>query len=433
MEHVDYLIIGSGMAGLTLKRFLKNDRTAVVDPEPGRYKIGESIIPELFYNLEVRKLIPDIRKLKSYTKKHGSIFMTETEVASFPLPPELADIAMHIERPEFERLMMRKWNIPVREERVLEINMEDKHVRTDKNTYQVKKQILDCSGPAMVVASHLHERSEILPAHAIWTYYDIQDIRDEAFYDEIAEHGKTYMRFDVPKGRLLPEKEESPGWKPSQTTILMQVQEGMWMWQIPLFDSTRLSVGIVSRKGKLTREEFLDLVKRHHSPHYTLSLRTIDNSSPYNRVHRRDHLAQKARVASTPDYVLIADAFAFADPIYSVGTGLAVNKAIQVAALLNNGGWSEKKSLFYNTRYDELIAAAIEGFNFWYSVAILKNDSIASHVQKQFLSGKAFSIGISRHYGQQIQSAMGDKEADYEHWPKLYTWEQTQALQQSHG
>lgn len=359
--------------------------------------------------------------------------MTETEVASFPLPPELAALAMHIERPELERLMMRKWKISIREERVKEVDMERKIVHTNKKRYKVQGQILDCSGPAMVVASHLHERSEILPAHAIWTYYDIRGIRDEAFYDEIAKCGKTYMRFDVPRGRLLPEKEESPGWRPSQTTILMQVHEGMWMWQIPLFDSTRLSVGIVSRKGKLTKEEFLKLVKRHHSPHYALFPRPLDNSSPYNRIHRRNHLAQKARTASTRDYILLADAFAFADPIYSVGTGLAVNKAIQVAALLNDGGWSEKKSLFYNARYDELIAAAIEGFNFWYSVDILKDDSIASHVQTQFLSGKAFSGGLSRHYGQQVRSALGDKEADYEHWPKLYTWEQTQALQKNHG
>jgi len=41
---VDYLIIGAGLAGITLKHFLKNDRTVVVDPNPGAYKVGESFM-----------------------------------------------------------------------------------------------------------------------------------------------------------------------------------------------------------------------------------------------------------------------------------------------------------------------------------------------------------------------------------------------------
>lgn len=419
MEQVNYLIIGAGMAGLTLKHFLQDDNTVMVDSQPGRYKIGESIIPEHFHNLEVRRLLPQIKKLPSYTRKMGTIFMTEDEVASFPLPPKLSEMAMHIERAEFEKLMREAWSIPIRKEKVIEIDFEEKIVRTNKQTYKVAKQILDCSGPAMVVASQLDERSEILSVHAVWTYYDVKEVNDDLFFKAARSPGKTYLRFDIPKGRLLPEADEASDWSPSHTTILQRIRDGVWMWQIPLFDCSRLSVGIVSRGDPVSPEAFFDLVERHHAPHYTLSLRKLDNSSPYNSLHRRNHFAQRARVASTLDYILLADAFAFADPIYSVGTGLAVNKAIQVAALLNDGGWTEAKCHAYNEGYEKLLEAAVEAFNFWYSGSLLSDDRIASHVQQLFLRGKIFSKGITKHYAQQVRSAMGAVDSDYEHWPRL--------------
>lgn len=408
MEKVDYLIIGAGMAGITLSHFLCSERRVLLDPQPGRYKIGESIIPELFYNDELRKLLPEIRKLASYTPKLGSIFMTEDEVASFPLPPELTQLAMHIERSELENLMRSSWGVPVQKERVEEIDLDSKVVVTDKGIYQVGQQIIDCSGPAMVLATLLGQRVEILPAHAVWSYYDVVEVKDSLFFEDAKRKAKRYMRFDVPSGRILPSERELPGWRPSHTTILKRLEEGIWMWQIPLFNATRLSVGIVSRRGRISSSAFFDLVQEHHAPHYVLKPRPLDYSSPYNRLHRRHHFAQRAAVASTQDYILVADAFAFADPVYSVGTGLAVNKAIQVAALLNEGGWCAEKSKEYNEKYEVLIAEAVEAFNFWYSGALLHEDRVASHIQRQFLCGEAFPGGIPHHYGQQLRGAMPD-------------------------
>ncbi len=405
IEEVDYLIIGAGMAGTVLHRFLNSASVVLLDPKPGRYKIGESIVPEHFHHPILRALLPKVRALPSYAPKWGSTFVSDHSVASFPLPPHGAEAAMHIDRSELERLMHQEWQTPIVHEAARDIDMAHNVVRTSTTEYRVAKQILDCSGPSMVVARSLGIIQELWPVQARWAYFDVANVHEERWWQHIEDRGLSYRRFDIPKGVLL-DGTEIDGWRPSHNTTLTRVDADRWLWQIPLFGCKRMSVGLVSRSRKpITDRELFDIAYTHVAPQYTLQPRPLDHSSSYNRVHARSGFARTATEIATADYVLLADACCFADPIYSVGTGLAVNKAIELAAILNGPGWNPQTLATWKADYHALITRAVAAFETWYDGSLLTEDGRAAEVQHQFLEGSAFQVAVAHRYSQQIVDA----------------------------
>ncbi len=413
---VDYLIIGAGMSGTVLRRFLRSDSVVLLDPNPESYKIGESIIPTHFSHPVLRALIPAVRKLPSYSQKWGTTFVTDAAVASFPLEPQAAEGAVHVAREELEALMRAEWKTPVVRERVTEVDLARKRVVTDRSVYQVEKQILDCSGPAMVVASAAQDIVPIRPVFSRWTYFDVTSLDDSRFWTSVLDGGRDYRRFEPASGRLL-EGAETGGWAPSKTTILTAVSEGLWTWQIPMYKANVLSFGVVSRHGPVSDEQLHDLAERTHAAQYTLRRRRAVPGSALHATHRRDGFARRARVPATLDYVLVADACAFADPIYSVGTGLAVNKAIELAETLNDGGWTPAKRDKYCADYEALLKRAVSAFEYWYTGALLKDDAAAAEVQRDYLYGNAFAPGVAKHYGDAVNDSES-REYDGDGLPK---------------
>lgn len=395
---VDYLLIGAGMAGLVLRKFLDGHRVVLIDQNPGSYKIGESVVPEQFQHPFMRALLPAIEKLPSYSPKFGTTFVSDDAVASFPLPKEEAGIAMHVARAELEQLMISEWNIPIRREKVLEIDVARHVVRTDAETYEVEKQVIDCSGPAMVLASMLGDVRSLWPVWARWGYFDVVDNDDARFWAPIRDGRKAYLRYDAVRRRVL-KGDEIAGWSPSRSTVLTRAADGVWTWQIPLHDSKVLSFGVVSRHGPIDEAMYDDVTSRHASPNYTLRARPTNGPGAFDRRYAREGFARRASTAATKDYILLADAYGFADPVYSVGTALAVNKAIELAGVLNERGWDEKLAASWNADADQLLSRAIAGFEFWYSGELLKSEAAANQVRDQFLVGNAFQASAAKHYG----------------------------------
>lgn len=398
-KKVDYLIIGAGQAGLLVKKHLAGRNTVILDHNPAGYKIGESIVTDYFAHPSMNELMPDIVKLPSYTRKIGSTFISKDSVAFFPLSKN--DISFHISRHELEALMIDKWGIPVVRERVKSVDVATKTVVTDRTTYRVAKQIIDCSGPAMVVARSLRDVKQLWPVYSTWTYFDIARSEPARFWDAIAAKGVKYLRYsDIHTPGALEPMRSDDGWDPKTTTILTKLREGVWTWQISLNRASLLSFGAVSRHGEVSEKELLEIARTQAAPNYTLEARPLDPSSPYNRTHVRNNFAAKASKAATMDYILVADAFCFADPIYSVGVALAANEGIEVASLLNEGkGWTREKCDAYNAKYEALIERAVTAFNYWYSGALTSDGAAADEVQKKFLVGDAFQVNIAKHYG----------------------------------
>ena len=400
---VDYLIIGAGMAGTVLHRFLQHDSVAILDPRPAGYKIGESIIPEHFLHPELRQLVPKAKQLPSYAPKFGVMFVCDGSVASFPLPAHGADAAMHVARSELEALMHQEWQTPVVRERVTDVQLSDRIVVTDQRQYKVRRQIIDCSGPAMVVARHCAQIDRLWPVWARWAYLDIEAIQDDAFWSHLRNNDMEYRRFDVPNGQLLP-AEEDPDWRPSRNTILTQIAPGIWTWQIPLYDHAILSFGVVSRHGMPTEEDLFAAATKHAAPHYRLRRRS-PSEHWLDRIHTRCNFARMANPIATDDYILLADAAGFADPVYSVGTGLAVNKAIELASVLNEEGWNPTTRDRYIADHTQLFDRAFKAFDTWYTGEVMTNDAAAREVQSGFLMGTAFQVGIAQQYSRVLADA----------------------------
>lgn len=405
IEEVDHLIIGAGQAGLVLARLLRGARVALVDPDPGGYKIGESIVPEQFRHPELQALLPRIHALPSYMRKRGVVFVSDEAVASFPLLPKNQRESMHVARAELEQLLADAWGLPIRRERVVAVDAAARVVQTDARRYRVARQLLDCSGPAMVVASALGEVQTLAPVHATWTYFDVTGVDDAAFFAAHATAGRRFVHYDARRRQILPE-EHLGGWAPSHTTILTRIRPGTWCWQIPLFGGRCLGFGVVSRSAAVAEAELFELAERHHAPCYRLQRRPSGGDSAYDRVHSRSGFARRARRAATEDWILVGDAFAFADPVYSVGTALAVNRAVDVAHQLNAPeGWTPAACAAWCRGAEALMARAQAAFEFWYAGDLLRDDAAAAEVHDGFLVGGAFEAGSLEHYGDWLEAA----------------------------
>jgi flavin-dependent dehydrogenase len=410
VRQVEHLIIGAGIAGLVLRRFLTSERVVILDPDPGNYKIGESLIPELFRHPELAALLPRVRALPSYTPKYGTTFVAHGEVALFPIGRREIGEAMHVARSELESAMIEAWNIEVVRARVSSIDFEHKRVNTSAGEFEVSGLILDCSGPAMLVASMLGEVEPLLPVHATWGYYDVVAEHPEALVRTISEQGLRYLQYDVRHRQAVPASEVDMR-QIVRTTYLSQVEDGIWTWQIPLYDGRLLSYGVVSRHGPVSADAYREIAERTHAPHFELRRRPT-GTGPFDRVHERNGFARQAKRPADRDFILLADAFGFSDPVYSVGTGFAVSQAIEVAGLINRGVWSRETCEAYVARCRETLARARKAFEFWYSGAVLSDPVASSEIQHDFLLGGLFHTGITRHYGTAIELASLASERD---------------------
>ncbi|MCX5796718.1 MAG: hypothetical protein NTY77_14585 [Elusimicrobia bacterium] len=333
-------------------------------------------------------------KCPSYSPKRGSTFIDKGSVASFPLPPGALTGAMHITRTEMEQVMLKHWGVERVQGRVVAVDLKKKIVRTEDEEYQVANQIIDCSGPSMCLSNLLKQTKILWPVCTTWAYWDIVGNEPKKFFDAIRKRKWSWLRYDY--RRVIPT--EDRGWKPGQSTILTKIKDGMWTWQIPLYNQKLLSYGVVYRGQPVSSQEYLDITAKHISPNYTLKMRPLDESGIYNRMYVRNNFARSAAVPATMDYIMVSDAFCFADPIYSVGSGLAINKAIEVATVLNETGWSPEICKGYCEHYAHQLKGAVAGFQFWYDGKTIKDDAAAATVQDELLVGNAFQSSITYHY-----------------------------------
>ena len=386
-QTVDYVIIGAGIAGLTLQYALRGASTVLIDPAPFRYKIGESIIPQHFVEPEVRPLYDRAITLPSATLKVGTVFIDDASVGSFALPPD-TDRTLHVAREELEVATADHFGAQITRERVESIDVEQRVVRTDKGKHRARELILDCSGPARLLSRALGIAREVWPVYASWAYHDVIDRDPERFWNA-AEGGKQLFHYDEER-RLLDPSKPFRALDPARCTVLTQVRDGTWTWQIPLFDSTMLSVGVVSRHGPVSAQEYAAIVEGSIAPVYRTRQRPFDRSGPFNGFHVRNRFAWAADRFAGDGWALIGDAAFFGDPVYSVGTGFATNHALQVGRMLQHGGWSHKHARGHDRLTSHLFERAKRAYDSWYYGRIFSDRGTPTEIQTDFLRGRVF-------------------------------------------
>lgn len=309
----DALIIGAGPAGSAAGAILAGygHRVLILEREKfPRYHIGESLLPFTFQPLQRLGLIDKMRG-SAFVKKYSVQFVSPSGKASQPFyffdryDRDTVAQTWQVLRSEFDQLLLdnaREKGAMVKEETtVLEVLRNDGRVTgvraqtKGEDAVEYRAPItLDCSGKEAFCAVRNHWRTGDpgLNKIAVWTYYE------GAQRDEGIDAGATTVAYVPEKG---------------------------WFWYIPQHND-RISVGVVAEGKYLTRGG----VK---SPEAIFQREINENQ------WIKDHLAcgrQAGQYFLTSEYthhskhcgeaglLLVGDAFAFLDPVFSSGVMLAL-------------------------------------------------------------------------------------------------------------
>jgi flavin-dependent dehydrogenase len=313
----DILIIGGGPSGASAAAVLAEygHKVLVLEREKfPRYKIGESLIPFTFGPLERIGMIPKMRQ-SGFVKKYSVLFVQPDGKASQPFyffnryDRDTVAQTWQVLRSEFDVMMLdnaREKGAEVREEvTVKRLLIEDgrvagvEAVNRDGTNEEIRAAItLDCTGRDAFAANKLGWRlpDPYLNKLAVWTYY---------------------------KG-----SKREPGIDEGQTTVAFVPHKG-WFWHIPQHDDM-VSVGVVAEGKYLTRGGVKDPKEMFHRE-VEENLWIKDHLSEGESIGQywvTSEYSRHSKHCAMPGLLLLGDAFAFLDPVFSSGVMLAAKSGV---------------------------------------------------------------------------------------------------------
>jgi flavin-dependent dehydrogenase len=309
----DALIIGGGPAGASAGAILaeQGHRVLLLEREKfPRYHIGESLLPFTFQPLSRLGLIEKMRA-SAFIKKYSVQFVSPSGRASQPFyffsryDRETVAQTWQVLRSEFDQMLLdnaREKGVRVMEETaVKELLQQDGRVvgaRASTNDRPASDYCasitLDCSGKEAfsAVRNHWRRKDPLLNKVAVWTYYQ------GAKRDEGIDAGATTVAYVPQKG---------------------------WFWYIPQHND-RISVGVVAEGKYLTRggvKEPEAIFQREVEQNQWIQahLECGRQTGPYFLTSEYSHHSAHCGMAGL---LLVGDAFAFLDPVFSSGVMLAL-------------------------------------------------------------------------------------------------------------
>lgn len=314
------IVIGGGPAGSAASTILAGHghRVLVLEREKfPRYHIGESLIPFTYQPLERLGLIP-LMKASGFVKKYSVVFISRSGRASEPFyffnRYDRNSVAQtwQVLRSEFDQILMdnaRSKGATILEEitvkellregdRVVGVRAQNKSGETVEFRAPIT---LDCSGKEAFtsVRNGWRMKDPYLNKIAVWTYY--QGSKREPGIDE----GSTTVAYVPEKG---------------------------WFWHIPQHNDM-VSVGVVAEGKYLTRDgvrEPEQIFKREIEQNAWIKdhVSVGQSTGQYYLISEYSH---HARHCGSEGLLLVGDAFAFLDPVFSSGLMLALKSGMMAA------------------------------------------------------------------------------------------------------
>ena len=313
-SNYDVAVIGGGPGGAALATFLARAGHRCIVFEQAkypRYHIGESLVPHTYGIFERLGMLPQLRA-SAFPVKHSVRFVAPDGKASLPFyftETIKGDGARtwQVERSQFDCLMLdhaRANGVEVHEQSpVQEVLFEGERavgVRVasqNGSPAEVRaKVVVDASGHACVIGRQLNLLCKLpeLRKATVWSYFR--------------------------GGKRL------PGIDAGETTMFL-IPGGGWFWYIPLPDDV-VSVGLVADPEYIFSEsdDMEPAYLREVARCAALSERLV-TAKRFGPVRGSRHLAYVNRRTCGDGWVMIGDARAFLDPIYSSGLFLALGSA----------------------------------------------------------------------------------------------------------
>lgn len=312
----DVIIIGAGPAGSAAGTVLAEKGRSVILLEKEmfpRYHIGESLIPYCWFPLERLGMIEKLRA-SHFTHKYSVQFVSTAGKVSQPFyftehtKHECAK-TWQVVRSEFDGMLLD--NAVSRGVKVMMPAMAKELIREDGRVVGVRgvdgenkpfelraSMTIDASGRDMFAVTRNGWRmpDPTLKKIAVWSYYK------GAMRDAGIDEGATTVAFVPEKG---------------------------WFWYIPLHGDI-VSVGVVAERDYLYREgkgdpdaifarevELQPWIKHH--------VQIGEKTSPCRVT---GDYSYRSRYSAEPGLVLVGDAFAFLDPVFSSGVFLALESGV---------------------------------------------------------------------------------------------------------
>lgn len=322
----DAIIIGGGPSGSASGAILAEygHRVLILEREKfPRYHIGESLIPFTFQPLQRLGMIPKLKQ-SQFVKKYSVTFVQPDGARTQPFyfftryDRDTVAQTWQVLRSEFDQMMLdnaREKGAEVREETTVNrLLLENGRVAgveaTDQSgrTYEVRAPItLDCSGKEAFASNRngWRLRDPYLNKIAVWTYY-----RDSKRGEGIDE-GDTTVAFVPEKG---------------------------WFWHIPQHHRMT-SVGVVAEGKYLTRGGVKDpkaIFEREVGENAWIKDRLSTGHSTGEYFITSEY-SRHSRYCASPGLVLVGDAFAFLDPVFSSGIMLALKSGHLVGEAVHEG------------------------------------------------------------------------------------------------